>query len=139
MFKSLDRNRDWGLVILRVVTGLIFLLSGLGKFGVIGANNLQGVEGYFTSLGIPLPGVSALLVATVETLGGLALILGLGTRIAAVLLAITMVVAIVTAKLPEGVNPQIYGLELSLLAGCLALLFLGAGRPALDQRFPALR
>lgn len=75
----------------RVALGWVFFESGRGKFG-----NLDGVAGYFTDLGIPFPALQAPFVATVEAVCGLLLILGLGTRFAALMLAGTMAVALVT-------------------------------------------
>ena len=68
------------------------------------------VTQYFASLGIPAPHAQALLVSLVEIGGGILLVLGLGTRHAALLLAGVMVVAIWTAKLPEvhGVIDRFY-------------------------------
>ncbi len=140
MFKQVEKYQDVAPVIIRVLVGIVFLLHGLAKLGVIGGGSLQGTIGMFGNLGMPLPAVTGTLVALVETFGGLALILGVATRISAVLLAVIMLVAMLTVKLPMQPNPIAaagpmpgYELDLALLAGLTALFFLGAGKAALDN------
>jgi len=137
-----EKNQKLVPLIIRVIVGVIFLLHGLGKFGVIGDGNIQGVVAMFGQLGMPAPGLTAPFVALVETLGGLALILGFGTRISALLLAVIMLVATLAVKVPMAPNPIApagpmpgYELDLALLAGLVALLFYGAGTGALDSMF----
>lgn len=136
MLTALERYRQFAPLILRVIIGVIFLAHGVQKFGLFGDMNIAGVTGFFGSIGIPLPAVMAPLVAAIETLGGLALILGFGTRIASILLAIVMVVAILTVKLSQGLLGG-FELELALLAGLVALMLLGPGEVALESRVPA--
>lgn len=76
----------------RIVIGLAFFQAGTGKF-----RNFENVIGFFDGLGIPFPAFNAGLVATMETVGGLMLIVGLFTRFFAGGLSITMVVALMTA------------------------------------------
>ena len=123
--------RGWGLTVLRIVVGMVFLVHGLQKLLVMG---FGGVAGFFGSLGVPAPGLFAVLVTLVEVLGGLALIVGLLTRLAAILLALDMLVAILTVHLPNGffVNNGGYEFPLVLLASCVALAVAGAGEGALD-------
>src|SRR5215211_8619069 len=112
--------RGWGLTVLRIVVGMVFLVHGLQKLLVMG---FGGVAGFFGSLGVPAPGLFAVIVTLVEVLGGLALILGLLTRLAAILLAVDMLVAILAVHLPNGffVNNGGYEFPLVLLASCVAL------------------
>ncbi len=77
----------------RLSLGMVFVQSGWGKL-----HNLEKVIGYFTDLGIPAPQVQAPFVATMEFLCGLALLLGLLTRLASLPIIIMMCVAIITAK-----------------------------------------
>jgi putative oxidoreductase len=81
-----------GLLSLRIVVGITFLVHGLHKL-----TDLSGAERLFTSYSIPAPGVMAVVVGVVETEGGLLLIAGLATQLAAAVLAGDMVVALVTA------------------------------------------
>ena len=77
--------QGWGLTILRVVIGLVFFVHGFQKLFVMG---FGGVAGFLAPLGVPAAGLFAVIVTLVEFLGGLALILGLFTRVAALLLAV---------------------------------------------------
>jgi putative oxidoreductase len=139
MSQSLDKYQSWASFILRVIIGTIFLLHGLQKFGLLGGGSLNDM---FGMMGMPMPGFTASLVATIETVGGLWLILGLGTRIWSILRSIVMVVVIVTVKLPMAPNPIMpagppmpgYELDLALLAGLLALILLGSGQATLEKR-----
>jgi len=76
----------------RLVVGWGFHGTGHGKL-----QNLQKVTGFFSDQGIPFPGPTATFIASLEFVGGLCLVLGLGTRIFAFLLSCTMVVALLTA------------------------------------------
>jgi putative oxidoreductase len=123
-------NSRWGMVPLRAVVGLVFLMHGYMKLFTMG---LAGTTGMFEHLGIPLPQVSAAVVITVELLGGVALILGLFTRWAAAALAIEMAVVMLVVKLPGGFfAPQGVELELTLCAAALTLALVGAGGVSLD-------
>jgi putative oxidoreductase len=83
-------------LVARVTVGWVFLWSGWGKL-----NDLPAVIENFVGWGIPFPNILAPFVSTIEFLGGLLLLLGLFTRLAAVPLIIVMVVAVLTAKWPE--------------------------------------
>lgn len=76
----------------RLVIGQAFFFTGRGKL-----DNLEGTVAFFTDLGIPLPAANAAFVARLEYYGGLLLIVGLLTRLTALLLSTTMVVALLTA------------------------------------------
>lgn len=123
-----------GLTVLRVVVGLIFLVHGYEKLFVQGVG---GVTGFFTQIGVPLPGVSAPLVSVLEFAGGVALILGLFTPVVASLLAVDMLGAIFLVHLPNGFSAMNGGYEfvLTLLAASLALALTGPGAYALDAAF----
>lgn len=123
----------WGLVILRVVVGIVFAMHGWQKLTEMG---LGGVSGFFGSLGIPAPMLMAVIVIFVELVGGIALILGVGTRIAAALLAITMVVAILTVHMPNGffASNGGYELPLALLGATLFLALIGPGSMSVDAQ-----
>lgn len=84
------------LLLLRVSIGLYFAVSGWGKI-----HHLDKVTAFFTELKIPMPHAQAVMVSCVELFGGLAVTLGVLTRLAAIPLSATMVVAILTAKLPD--------------------------------------
>jgi putative oxidoreductase len=88
----LERLRFIAPLATRIVIGLAFVETGLGKWA-----HMDRTAEFFASLGIPLPGVNAVFVATLEMVGGGALVVGLLTRPFAALLSSTMAVALLTA------------------------------------------
>jgi putative oxidoreductase len=121
---------DLGLLILRLVIGGVFIAHGAQKLFVFG---IPGVTKGFEGMGVPMPGVTAPLVAAVELLGGLALVFGLLTRLASLGLAIDMLGAILLVHLKGGFfMPTGYEFALTLLGASLALMFTGAGAYSLD-------
>src|SRR3989442_15701488 len=90
---------NWGLVPLRLVVGLVFIVHGGQKLFVFG---LGGAAGFMAKVGIPWPFLAAVVVIAVEILGGLALILWLGTPLAAALPALYIVRALPALPPPAG-------------------------------------
>lgn len=129
---------DWGLLILRLGIGIIFLAHGWPKLPGGPMGGPAGFGGFLKQMGVPLPTFFAWVVALLETVGAVLLILGLGTRLLAVLFAVDMLVAILVAKrgfMKVGFMAQQttgWEFDFALLAGALALLFTGAGSLALD-------
>ena len=121
---------SWGVTILRVVVGIVFLAHGGQKLFIWGVASVAAI---FAQVGIPAPMLTAVVVAMVEFLGGLALMLGLFTRWAAIPLAITMAGAIVTVHAKGGFFlPDGFEFVLTLLAANVALAFLGSGALSVD-------
>src|SRR5256885_2784217 len=79
--------------LMRVSLAAIFIVSGWGKL-----HTLDKVTEYFASLNIPMPGLNARVAASTEFFGGVLLLVGLGSRLVALPMAFTMVIAIITAK-----------------------------------------
>lgn len=131
-----DRLAFLGPTLARITVGLIFIGTGWGKL-----HNLPDVTAFFTDLHIPAPGFNARLTAATELFGGLAVLLGLGTRLAALPLAFTMVIAIVTAKRGEitGLTSLVGLEEWSYLVLFIWLAVAGAGPLALDRLLSRLR
>jgi putative oxidoreductase len=131
------RRLDAALAILRLVVGVVFIAHGAQKLFVFG---LAGVTGAFTQMGVPIPAVTGPLVAFVEFFGGIALVVGLLTRLAALGLAINMLGAILLVKLRGGFfSPNGIEFELTLLAGALALALAGAGDFSIDRAIATRR
>lgn len=115
-----------GTLILRVILGVIFLAHGLDKF----QSGISNIEGFFASIG--LPAFMASVVAVVEIAGGIALILGLATRIVSIILGIVLIVAIIQAKLSAGFLGG-YELDLALLAIAIHLALSGSRLLSVDS------
>lgn len=81
----------------RITVGVTFMRTGWGKL-----HSLPDVTEFFTSLHIPAPHFNAVLAASAEFFCGLALVLGVLTRLASIPLIVTMIVAIITAKIMPG-------------------------------------
>ena len=121
---------DRGLLVLRVALGIVFVMHGGQKAFVYGH---AGVTAAMASLGLPLPGLNAALITVVELGGGLALLAGVGTRIAAFLIAGAMGVATVSAHLPNGFfAPAGFEYTLTLMLASLALVMTGPGAYSAD-------
>lgn len=132
-----NRYGDWGLTVMRVVTGIVFFMHGWTKVFVWG---FEGTAAGFAQMGIPLAGIAGPFVGLLELLGGLALVAGLATRWISIPLAVTMLVAIVQVHLAAGFfNPNGYEFPLTLLAGTVGLALAGGGAFAVDNVLAARR
>ena len=121
----------YGLTLIRVIVGIVFLVHGAQKLFSFG---IDGVAASMGQVGLPLPLVSATLLTFTELLGGLALILGLGTRLAAAPLAFAMLIATTVAHGAGGFFlPTGFEYALTLLTLNLALVLTGPGAFAVDN------
>jgi putative oxidoreductase len=121
---------DAGLATLRAGVGIIFFAHGAQKVFQFG---IAGVTQGFTQMGIPLPAITAPLVAGLELVGGLLLFFGLLTRPVALLLAIDMVGAAAFVHFRNGFFlPDGFEFTFILFAACLALVIAGPGELSLD-------
>ena len=115
-----SNRENIGFLALRLSIGLIFIMAGWGKL-----NGLEGTTGMLAGIGFPAAGFFAWLLALVELLGGVALVLGIYIRMAAKLLAITMVVALFTVLLPGPFQQAMAAI--ALLGSSIAVVYLGGG------------
>ena len=122
------------LLVLRLVWGWQFFTTGLGKL-----QNHERVVAFFTSLGVPAPGLNAWFVGSLEMVGGLLLLLGLFSRPVALLLTGNMFVAYLA-----GDRPALFGVFHDLdaflkadpswfLFVSVVVLTLGPGAISLDR------
>lgn len=130
LFPELAALADWGLLVLRVAVGVIFIVHGWPK--------LTGARGMAQAFGQPSAGVVVFFTiqGAVEILGGLGLILGVLVQVAAIVVALIMIGAIVlkNSMMKTGFTAQQatgWEFDLILLAASLALLTSGPGRLAL--------
>ena len=127
------RQADVAFLILRLVLGVIFFAHGAQKLlGWYGGPGWSGTIGFITGMGIPAP--LAMLAILAEFFGGLGVLVGLFSRLAAFGLASTMAVAILKVHLANGLFADKQGFEypLALLAMSVAVIVFGAGRYSLD-------
>ncbi|PYP49072.1 MAG: hypothetical protein DMD39_12595 [Gemmatimonadetes bacterium] len=134
LFRSSPRQLNLGLAALRLAVATIFIRHGAQKLFVFG---FAGVTGAFTHMGVPFPGLMGPLIGLLEFFGGLALVIGLLTRLVALGLVFDMLGAILLVQLKRGFSG--YELEFLLLGSSLALVLTGAGRFSVDSLIAARR
>ncbi len=123
-------------IVTRVIVGIIMAAHGLQKLAMGPA--MFG-EGMLSELGVPAPVFFGWVVTLVELGGGVLLILGLVSRLAALALAANLVVALLLVKTDVGLIAEMGAalpgaeLDLALIAGFLTVLFLGPGRLSVDH------
>ena len=120
----------WGIALLRIVVGIVFVMHGQQRLFEMGVG---GVGGFFASLGVPAPQLAAVVVSLLETVGGIALILGILTRLFGLLLTGDMLVALLLVHRHNGFFAGNGGVELVLLLAAAALALTGPGAMALDN------
>jgi len=129
---------SWAITVIRVALGVVFFAHGAQKvFGWFGGYGLKGTTGYFVSIGLPLPVAYA--ACFLELLGGIGLLLGLFTRLAALAIIAMMAGAIAKVHWPHGffINWELapgkgHGLEANLAFIAMAVACVIAGGSALS-------
>ena len=131
---------SWAITVIRVALGVVFFAHGAQKvFGWFGGYGLKGTTGYFVSIGLPLPVAYA--ACFLELLGGVGLLLGLFTRLAALAIIAMMAGAIAKVHWPHGffINWELapgkgHGFEanLAFIAMAVACVIAGGGALSLD-------
>src|SRR5258708_4860120 len=119
-----------GPLIMRLIVGYVFMLSGWGKL-----NNLPQIIQNFAEWDIPFPKILTPFVSGVEFFGGIMLLLGLFTRIPAAMLAVVMLVAIKSAKWEsvDSLETLLGFEEMTYFAAFLWLAIAGPGAVSLDR------
>jgi uncharacterized membrane protein YphA (DoxX/SURF4 family) len=118
------RKPDVGLLLIRLAVAMVFLSHGVGKF-----INLDGSIVFFDGLG--LGPIFVYLVGIAEIVGGLMMLLGFGTQIAGLMLAVVMVGSILLFKLPGGFSKM--EIDLVMLLASLGLAFSDNGKYAIEH------
>jgi putative oxidoreductase len=120
------------LAALRIILGFLFAAHGWQKFNEW---TIAGTQASFAKMGVPAADVMAPAIAVLELAGGIALILGVLTRVVAALLVVDMLGALFLVHAPAGVFAANGGYELVLLlaAASFALALTGAGRLSVDR------
>ena len=130
-----DPRGDQALAILRVVVGIVFMAHGYQKFFMMG---VQGVAGFFTSLGVPFPAIAAPFMSTLDLAGGAALVVGIFARPIAFLLMCDVLGALFLVHLGNGFFvPRGIELVMTLAAASLAIAVGGAGTLSADRALAA--
>ena len=132
----LSTNAGFGILALRIPAAIIFIAHGGQKlFAWFGGYGLEGTGQWMASIGL-VPGYQlALLAGSAEFFGGIALLVGLMVRPTALILALTMLVAIFSVHFVNGLFMSNNGYEfaLALLAISASLMFSGAGKVSIDN------
>ena len=121
----------FGPLIVRIVLGALFIINGWPKLV-----NLEQTQGFFDMMGLPAD--LALLIGLLEVVGGLFLILGLLTRIVALLFAIEMISAFIIVNisnvvvLPEGYELGLLSIPILFMAMSISLMLTGPGRFSIE-------
>ncbi len=129
--RALPTVQSLTLLFVRVTCGWNFFLAGKGKLG-----HIEATTEFFASLSLPAPHAHAVLIGSLEMVGGLLLLSGLFTRAIAIPLAATMIVAYATAHREEGflsLSDFTDQAPFSFLVACLIAIAFGAGRYSIDQ------
>ncbi|HEX8260655.1 MAG TPA: DoxX family protein [Rubrobacteraceae bacterium] len=131
----LSRLASLAPLAVRLIVGIIMLAHGWQKLTEMGPGNFGGQM--LAGLGVPLPVFAGYVVTFVEIIGGILLIVGFLSRLAALLLTINLIVAILLVKTNVGFISGSSGtgaeLDLALIAGLLVILFAGPGRLSVDH------
>ncbi len=139
--KLFQTDANWAITIVRIVLGVVIFAHGAQKMlGWFGGYGFSGTMGFFTkTLGVPAP--FAFLAICAEFFGGLGLILGLLSRLAALGIGVNMLVAIVMLHRQFGLfanwsgtqKGEGYEFHLLVLAIVIAIIVQGAGALSLDR------
>ncbi|PYE90401.1 DoxX family protein [Phyllobacterium leguminum] len=124
-------SNSYGNLIGRILLSSLFIPAGFSKLTA-----LSGTAGYFGSIGMPAPMVVAVLVGLLELVGGLAVLVGYKTRIAAILLGLFAIASAFVAHMDFANQMQLINFQknLAIAGGFFVLAAMGAGALSLDAK-----
>jgi putative oxidoreductase len=127
---TMESLRSYAVPLGRLLLSSLFIWAGFGKL-----MNPGGTAQYFAHLNIPSPEVTVWIVLLIELLGGLAILLGIVTRWAALILAIFCLVTAFAVHLPVGDQPNLINFykNLTMAGGFLYVFAYGAGIWSIDR------
>lgn len=130
LIRRLNASEWIPILLVRLTVGSLFFESGRGKLFY----KLDELKEYFMQLGIPFPHLNAVMVASIEFVGGIFLIFGFATRLVSAPLAFIMMIAILTAQIQtvKTLGDFLYLPEVLLLVIFVWLIFSGSGKVAID-------
>lgn len=129
--KAVSGNASALILAGRALLSVIFILAGFAKLTAI-----SGTAGWFASIGLPLPTVTTVVVGLLELVGGVAILVGFQTRIAAIVLAVFTLAATAIAHLDFADQVQLLFLQknLAIAGGLFVLAAFGPGALSIDGR-----
>jgi putative oxidoreductase len=128
--QALERlHPGYGIAVVRIMAGIVLLLAGYAKWTGPG---VVGIAEFFGNVGILAPGVLAPLLMTFEVVGGILLILGLGTRFVGAVMIVQFLVAGLLVSLPSQGGWNAARIDFLLLACGAMFLLAGAGLFSID-------
>ena len=126
----MTKRYEYASILLQVFAGVVFIFHSLFKFDW----GTQPLMEWLTAEGVPFPGLTAYVLPWVELIGGLLLVVGLGTRIVSVVFGILMTGVLVLVKLPVGfIRNDATGYEFDLLL-LLVMVFLAVAGEGITER-----
>jgi len=136
-----SQTARYGPTVIRLGLGIIYFVHGIGKLAGVGPGGIgiAGTTGFLASLGFPAPTAFAWILALLETLGGIALVLGIFTRWFSAALAIDALLATVLVNLPVGfvmlTNKGGWEFTAFLLLALVSLVLTGPGAASLEEQW----
>jgi putative oxidoreductase len=120
-----EKLAQYGPLPIRILAGIAFIIHGLPKL-----SDIAGTEDFFANM-VGLPAAMALPIGLLEVIGGIALLVGVLTRVASIFFIIEMIGSTIVAKLSRGFVGG-YELDLLLMAISISLLLTGPGRISVE-------
>jgi putative oxidoreductase len=129
-FTWLDRRNDWGIFLLRLFIGFRLVYGVLDN--ILSWEHLLRFRDFLQQFHFPFPLISAITSVYIQLLAGLMLIIGWGTRYAALLVIINFLIALIMVHRNQSIEAMTPAL--AILFSAILFLFAGAGRISIDRK-----